>query len=60
MVSEAAACLFSQKKEVLKQCKGGVVTPAVAFGDLLVTSLVENGIGVEVDGEKVKVGGAKL
>ena len=59
MVSEAAACLFLRKKEVLNLCKGGVVTPAVAFGGLLVDSLVENGIGVEVDGEKVR-GGAKL
>jgi short subunit dehydrogenase-like uncharacterized protein len=42
MVSEAALCLATQRKQLERQ--GGVLTPATAFGLLLVPRLEAAGI----------------
>jgi short subunit dehydrogenase-like uncharacterized protein len=54
MVSEAAICLWTRKKDVIAQCPGGVVTPAFAFGDMLVESLTANGMQFEIKSEGAK------
>eukprot|EP00008_Paramoeba_atlantica_P005964 CAMPEP_0201485014 /NCGR_PEP_ID=MMETSP0151_2-20130828/9149_1 /ASSEMBLY_ACC=CAM_ASM_000257 /TAXON_ID=200890 /ORGANISM="Paramoeba atlantica, Strain 621/1 / CCAP 1560/9" /LENGTH=419 /DNA_ID=CAMNT_0047868949 /DNA_START=115 /DNA_END=1374 /DNA_ORIENTATION=+ len=54
MVAEAGLCLAARKSDVLQQCKGGVVTPAFAFGDLLINALSENGMQFVVNREGSK------